>query len=45
MFWAAAGLLDGFVVRSFLAALIGSLLYTAIGMVIDSALERLLVQK
>jgi putative membrane protein len=45
MFWAASALLDGFVVRSFLAALIGSLLYTAIGMVIDSALERLLVQK
>jgi putative membrane protein len=45
MFWAASALLDGFVVRSFLAALIGSLLYTAIGMVIDSALERLLVKK
>jgi putative membrane protein len=45
MFWAASALLDGFVVRSFLAALIGSLLYTAVGMVIDSALERLLVKK
>jgi putative membrane protein len=45
MFWAASALLDGFVVRSFLAALIGSLLYTAIGMVIDSALERLIVKK
>jgi putative membrane protein len=45
MFWAASALLDGFVVRSFFAALIGSLLYTALGMVIDSALERLLVKK
>lgn len=45
LFWAAAAVLDGFVVRGFLAALIGSLLYTAIGMVIDSALERLLVKK
>lgn len=45
LFWAAAAVLDGFVVHGFLAALIGSLLYTAIGMVIDSALERLLVKK
>ena len=45
MFWAAAALLDGFVVRNFLAALIGSLLYTAIGVVIESALERLFVKK
>ena len=41
MFWAAASLLDGFQVRGFTGALIGSLIYSAIGMVIESALERL----
>jgi putative membrane protein len=41
MFWAAASLLDGFQVRNFTAALIGSLIYSLIGMVIESALERL----
>ena len=41
MFWAAAGVLDGFVVHGFAAALLGSLIYSALGMVIDSALERL----
>ena len=41
MFWAAASLLDGFQVRGFTAALIGSLIYSVIGMVIESALERL----
>ena len=41
MFWAAASLLDGFEVRGFTAALIGSLIYSVIGMVIESALERL----
>ena len=41
MFWWAAGLLDGFYVRSFGAALLGSLIYSAFGVVIDSALERL----
>ena len=45
LFWAAAGLLDGFHVRGFLAALIGSLLYTVVGVVIESALERLLAKK
>ena len=45
MFWAAAAVLDGFVVRNFVAALVGSLLYTALGVVIDSALERLFVKK
>jgi putative membrane protein len=45
LFWAAAGLLEGFGVRNFLAALVGSLLYTAIGVVIDSALERLFTKK
>ncbi|HWI79839.1 MAG TPA: phage holin family protein, partial [Ramlibacter sp.] len=37
MFWAAAGLLGGFYVTGFVAALIGSLLYSLIGLVIDSA--------
>ena len=41
MFWAAASLLDGFHVRDFTAALIGSLIYSLIGMVVESALERL----
>ncbi len=41
MFWWAAGLLDGFQVRDFSAALIGSLLYTVAGMIINSALDRL----
>jgi len=41
MFWAAAELLHGFVVRGFVAALIGSLIYSALGVVIESALERL----
>ena len=42
MFWAAAGVLDGFHVNGFMAALIGSLIYSLAGMVIESALERLL---
>jgi putative membrane protein len=41
MFYAAAALLDGFHVRGFGAALIGSLLYSLCGMVIDVAMERL----
>ncbi|CAM8630392.1 COG1950 Predicted membrane protein [Comamonadaceae bacterium] len=41
MFWAAASLLDGFQVRDFSAALLGSLLYTIAGMVINSALDSL----
>ena len=41
MFWAAASILDGFHVRGFAAALIGSLLYSMLGLVIESALERL----
>jgi putative membrane protein len=42
MFWAAASVLDGFNVRGFGAALLGSLIYSALSVVIDSALERLL---
>jgi putative membrane protein len=45
MFWAAAGMLDGFHVNGFVAALIGSLLYSLAGMVIESALERLFAKK
>jgi putative membrane protein len=41
MFWSAAGLLEGFNVTGFGAALIGSLIYSALGVVIDSALQRL----
>lgn len=41
MFWAAARVLDGFSVSSFGAALLGSLIYSLCGMVIDSAMERL----
>lgn len=41
MFWAAASVLDGFHVQGFAAALIGSLIYTVLGLVIESALERL----
>jgi putative membrane protein len=40
MFWAASRLLDGFQVNGFLAALIGSFLYSLAGMVIEAALER-----
>ena len=45
MFWAAAGVLDGFHVRGFVAALIGSLLYSVMGVVIESALEGLFAKK
>jgi len=41
MFWAAASLLDGFNVSGFWAALLGSLIYSLCGMVIDAAVERL----
>jgi putative membrane protein len=40
MFWAAASLLDGLNVAGFTAALIGSLIYSLCGMVIDVAVER-----
>jgi putative membrane protein len=41
MFWAAASLLSGFNVSGFGAALIGSLIYSLLAIVIDSALQRL----
>ena len=45
MFWAAAGVLDGFHVNGFMAALLGSLIYSALGLVIESALGGLLFKK
>lgn len=45
MFYFAAELLSGLAVRSFGAALIGSLIYSVCGMVIDAALERLFASR
>jgi putative membrane protein len=45
MFWAASGVLDGFTVTGFGAALIGSLIYSVLGLLIESALERLFPQQ
>jgi putative membrane protein len=41
LFYWAASLLEGLSVRDFGAALIGSLIYSACGLVIDAALERI----
>ena len=41
MFWSAAGVLSGFNVTGFGAALIGSVIYSLCGMVIDVAMERI----
>ncbi|WP_077034141.1 phage holin family protein [Pelomonas sp. KK5] len=41
MFWAAAAVLDGFTVTGFWAALIGSLIYSLCGMLIDVVMERM----
>ena len=41
MFWMAATVLDGLAVTGFAAALIGSLIYSLCGMVIDVVVERL----
>ena len=40
MFWSASGLLGGFNVAGFWAALLGSLIYSALGIVIDAALSK-----
>ncbi|MFI8618957.1 phage holin family protein [Acidovorax sp. NPDC077693] len=45
MFWAAAAVLDGFHVQGFAAALIGSLIYTVLGVLIESALGGLFSKK
>ena len=42
MFWAAASVLDGFHVNGFGAALLGSLIYSAIMLVVDAALKSIL---
>jgi putative membrane protein len=42
MFWAVAGLLDGLQVTGFVAALIGSLIYSVLQLAIEFLLERLL---
>jgi putative membrane protein len=41
MFWAAASLLSGLEVTGFVAALVGSLIYSVCGLVIDAAIERI----
>lgn len=41
MFWMAARLLDGMSVSSFWAALVGSLIYSLWGMLVDTLTERL----
>ena len=41
MFWSAAGVLDGFYVRGFGAALLGSLIYSVFSVLIDFFVERL----
>lgn len=45
MFWAAAGVLEGFHVTGFGAALVGSLMYSLLGLVIESALGGLFAKK
>ena len=40
MFWSASGLLNGFQVAGFWAALLGSLIYSALGLIIDAALVK-----
>jgi putative membrane protein len=45
MFYMASGMLDGFEVKGFGAALIGSLLYSVASIIIEAALERLFSKK
>ena len=45
IFWASSELIEGFQVRGFGAALLGSLFYSLAGLFIDSALLRLLPRK
>jgi putative membrane protein len=45
LFWAASGLLSGFHVDGFIAALIGSLLYSILGIIIESALGDLFARR
>ncbi len=39
MFWSASGVLSGFHVNGFWAAMLGSLIYSALMLVVDSALK------
>ena len=45
MFWLASATLTGFQVQGFGAALLGSLIYSVLGLVIDSALRHLFPNK
>ena len=45
LFWAASGLLSGFQVSGFVAALIGSLIYSLLGLLIEAALGGLLSKR
>ncbi|AVO43153.1 phage holin family protein [Simplicispira suum] len=45
MFWSAAGVLSGFHVSGFGAALLGSLIYSLLGLLIESALGGLFAKK
>jgi putative membrane protein len=45
MFYFAASLLNGFHVTGFVAALIGSLIYSLFGVVIDAAVERIFARR
>ena len=45
LFWAASGLLGGCQVSGFVAALIGSLIYSLLGLVIEAALGGLLSKR
>ena len=45
MFWAAASVLSGFHVSGFGAALLGSLIYSLLGLLIESALGGLFAKK
>ena len=39
MFWAASGVLDGFFVAGFWAAMLGSLIYSVLMLLVDTALK------
>ena len=45
LFWTAGSILEGFHVEGFAPALLGSLIYSTCGLLIDSALERLFTLK
>ena len=45
LFYFAASVLEGFHVSGFVAALIGSMLYSVCGLIIDAAMERLFARR